>query len=76
MSRSWNLRFDQKIKEFGFVKNKDEPCVYKKTSGIYITFLIMYVDDILISGNIILMLKDVKAWLSKRIRDNDQPSLK
>ena len=64
-SRSWNLRFDQKIKEFGFIKNDDEPCVYKKTSGSYITFLILYVDDILIIGNNIPMLKDVKAWLSK-----------
>ena len=45
-SRSWNIRFDQKIKEFGFIKNEYEPCVYKKASGSYITFLILYVDDI------------------------------
>ena len=64
-SRSWNLHFDQKIKTFGFIKNEDEPCVYKKSSGSYITFLILYVDDILIIGNNIQMLKDVKAWLEK-----------
>ncbi|KAD2393595.1 hypothetical protein E3N88_40572 [Mikania micrantha] len=64
-SRSWNIRFDQKIKEFGFIKNEDEPCVYKKASGSYVTFLILYVDDILIIGNNIPMLKDVKSWLSK-----------
>ncbi|KAD4385964.1 hypothetical protein E3N88_26133 [Mikania micrantha] len=64
-SRSWNIRFDQKIKELGFIKNEDEPCVYKKASGSYITFLILYVDDILIIGNNIPMLKDVKSWLIK-----------
>ncbi|KAK8491403.1 hypothetical protein V6N11_073729 [Hibiscus sabdariffa] len=32
-SRSWNLRFNDAIKEFGFIKNKDEPCVYKKKSS-------------------------------------------
>ncbi|XP_071694321.1 uncharacterized protein [Rutidosis leptorrhynchoides] len=32
-SRSWNLRFDEKIKEFDFIKNEDEPCVYKRASG-------------------------------------------
>ena len=32
-SRSWNLRFDETVKEFGFLKNEDEPCVYKKASG-------------------------------------------
>ena len=29
-SRSWNIRFDEIIKMFGFIKNEDEPCVYKK----------------------------------------------
>ncbi|KAK1440871.1 hypothetical protein QVD17_06703 [Tagetes erecta] len=62
-SRSWNLRFDQKIKEFGFVKNEDEPCVYRKASGSSISFLILYVDDILIIGNNIPMLNEVKQWL-------------
>ncbi|KAK8600808.1 hypothetical protein V6N12_050656 [Hibiscus sabdariffa] len=32
-SRSWNLRFNDAIKEFGFIRNEDEPCVYKKFSG-------------------------------------------
>ncbi|KAL8088123.1 hypothetical protein AgCh_038046 [Apium graveolens] len=33
VSRRWNIRFDETIKEFGFIKNIDEPCVYKKVSG-------------------------------------------
>ena len=32
-SRSWNLHFDESVKGFGFVKNEDEPSVYKKISG-------------------------------------------
>ena len=32
-SRSWNLRFNEVIKEFGFVQNKEESCIYKKLSG-------------------------------------------
>ena len=46
-SRSWNIRFDEAIKSFGFSQNMDEPCVYKKVSGSTITFLVLYVDDIL-----------------------------
>ena len=45
-SRSWNIRFDKTIKEFGFSQNLDEPCVYKKTSGSAIVFIVLYVDDI------------------------------
>ena len=50
-SRSWNLRFDEAIKVFGFIKNEDEPCVYKKVSGSVIVFLVLYIDDILLIGN-------------------------
>ncbi|KAK9037093.1 hypothetical protein V6N11_022015 [Hibiscus sabdariffa] len=39
-SRSWNLRFNDAIKEFGFIRNEDEPCVYKKFSGSIVSFLI------------------------------------
>ncbi|KAK8662652.1 hypothetical protein V6N13_024543 [Hibiscus sabdariffa] len=63
-SRNWNLRFNDAIKEFGFIKNEDEPCVYKKVSGSIISFLILYVDDILIIGNDIPTLQSIKTWLS------------
>ncbi|WRX25835.1 Reverse transcriptase [Theobroma cacao] len=29
-SRSWNICFDDAVKGFDFIKNEDEPCVYKK----------------------------------------------
>ncbi|KAG8496917.1 hypothetical protein CXB51_008099 [Gossypium anomalum] len=62
-SRSWNLRFNDAIKEFGFIKNEDKTCVYKKVSGNTITFLVLYVDDILIMGNDIPTLKSITTWL-------------
>jgi len=70
-SRRWNIRFDETIKEFGFIKNIDEPCVYKKVSGSAVTFLVLYVDDILLIGNDIPMLQSVKVWLSKNFTMKD-----
>ncbi|GJY73221.1 retrotransposon protein, putative, ty1-copia subclass [Tanacetum coccineum] len=64
-SRQWNKRFDDEIKKFGFNQNRDESCVYVKDSGSYVTFLILYVDDILIMGNNIPMLQDVKSYLGR-----------
>ncbi|GKC66493.1 retrotransposon protein, putative, ty1-copia subclass [Tanacetum coccineum] len=64
-SRHWNKRFDDEIKKFGFTQNCDEPCVYMKASGSNVTFLILYVDSILIMGNHIPMLQGVKAYLGK-----------
>nr|GEU77469.1 hypothetical protein [Tanacetum cinerariifolium] len=40
-SRSWNKRFDEEIKKFGFALNLDEPCVYQKASESNVTFLIL-----------------------------------
>ncbi|GJS33273.1 retrotransposon protein, putative, ty1-copia subclass [Tanacetum coccineum] len=64
-SRSWNKRFDEEIKKFGFAQNLDEPCVYQKASGSNVTFLILYVDDIIIMGNHIPSLQSVNDYFGK-----------
>jgi hypothetical protein len=50
-SRSWNIRFDEVIKVFGFIQTYEEACIYKKVSGSSVEFLILYVDDRLLFGN-------------------------
>ena len=70
-SWSWNMRFDEAIRSYDFIKNEDKPCVYKKISGSAITFLILYVDDILLIGNDVGMLSSVKVWLSKNFSMKD-----
>ena len=70
-SRSWNLCFDSAIKKFGFIKNEDEPCVYKRVSGSIVVFLVLYVDDILLIGNDIPTLQTVKSWLGKSFSMKD-----
>ncbi|GKD89366.1 retrotransposon protein, putative, ty1-copia subclass [Tanacetum coccineum] len=64
-SKQLNKQFDDEINKFGFSQNCDEPCVYVKASGSYVTFLILYVDDILIMGNNIPMLQDIKSNLGR-----------
>ncbi|GJW78565.1 retrotransposon protein, putative, ty1-copia subclass [Tanacetum coccineum] len=58
-------RFDIEIKKIGFTQNLDEPYVCLKASGSNVTFLILYVDDILLMGNNVTMLQEVKSWLCK-----------
>ena len=64
-SRSWNIRFDEMIKAFGFIQTYGEACIYKKVSGSYVAFLILYVDDILLMGNDIVLLESIKAYLNQ-----------
>ena len=64
-SRSWNIRFDELIKPYGFIQTFREACIYKKVSGSSVAFLILYVDDILLMGNDIELLDIIKAYLNK-----------
>nr|GFA79692.1 zinc finger, CCHC-type [Tanacetum cinerariifolium] len=54
-----------RIKKFRFTQNRDEPCVYQKAGESNVTFLILYVDDIIIMGNHIPSLQSVKTYLGK-----------
>ncbi|XP_010227146.2 uncharacterized protein LOC104581371, partial [Brachypodium distachyon] len=59
------------IKGFGFVQTHGEACIYKKVSGSSVAFLILYVDDILLIGNDIELLKSVKGYLNKSFSMKD-----
>ena len=39
-SRSWNIRFDELIKAYGFIQTCREACIYKKVSGSTTAFLL------------------------------------
>ncbi len=45
--------------------------LYKKVSDSAITFLVLYVDDILLMGNDIGMLTTIKVWLSNTFSMKD-----
>jgi hypothetical protein len=51
--------------------NEDEPCVYQKVSGSHMSFIVLYVDDILLMGNDIPSLKVVKTWLGSNFSMKD-----
>ena len=70
-SRSWNLRFDETIKTYGFEQNVDEPCVYKLIDNHKVVFLVLYVDDILLIGNDVEKLSNVKKWLAEKFQMKD-----
>ncbi|KAJ9562588.1 hypothetical protein OSB04_007748 [Centaurea solstitialis] len=68
-SRSWNLHFDERIKEFGFAKSEFEPCVYTKFSGSIVTFLV-FVDPALLRPDEMIMI--LNLYLVNSNQDQDQ----
>jgi hypothetical protein len=59
------------VKGFVFIKNVEEPCVYKKVSGSAIVFLVIYVYYILLIRNDIPMLDTIKSSLRKNFSMKD-----
>ncbi|KAL2240722.1 UNVERIFIED_CONTAM: Retrovirus-related Pol polyprotein from transposon TNT 1-94 [Sesamum indicum] len=70
-SLNWNIRFDEVICGYDFIKNDFDPFVYKKVSGSSVAFLVLYVGDILLIGNDVKMLGDTKAWLCTQFSMKD-----
>ena len=70
-SRPWNIRFDETAKSFGFEHSIDEPCVYKLIHESKVVFLVLYVDHILLIGNDVGNLSEVKIWLAKKFDMKD-----
>ena len=68
-SRSWDIRFDQAIKSFGFEKYLAKPCVYKRHQDKVVMFLVLYVDDILLIGNDVgraNYILGIKLWRNRK----------
>ena len=63
--RRCNLCFDKNVKEFSFSRSEDDSCVYVKAGGNIVTFLVLYVDNIILIGNDIPNLQEVNSWLGK-----------
>ena len=59
------MRFEEAIRSYDFIKNKDKPCSYKNINESKITFLVLYVEDILLIRSNICMLSLMKVWISK-----------
>ncbi|KAA3477877.1 gag/pol protein [Gossypium australe] len=63
----WNQRFDQVIKTLKFEKNVDEPCIYKLLRDGNVVFIILYVNDILLTGYDVQKLSSIKLTWEKLI---------
>lgn len=48
-ARQWHTKLDNRLRNFGLIPTNADPCVYVKKEGF--TFVLVYVDDILIVTN-------------------------
>jgi hypothetical protein len=70
-SKQWYLKFDRTIRNFGFKENIEDNCVYAKFKNGRYTFLILYVDDILLASSDVSLLLETKRFLSSKFDMKD-----
>jgi hypothetical protein len=59
--RMWYQKFDTYILGLGFVRSRDDHCVYSKKVGNHFIYVVLYVDDMLLVGNNMDVIKEVKS---------------
>ncbi|KAL0457657.1 UNVERIFIED_CONTAM: Retrovirus-related Pol polyprotein from transposon TNT 1-94 [Sesamum latifolium] len=70
-SKKLEHTFYEVIRGYDFIKNDYDHCIYKKISGSSVAYLVLYVDNILLIGNDVKILGDIKAWLSTQFSMKD-----
>jgi len=70
-SRQWYLKSNDIILSYGLVENTVDRCTYITVSESKFIILVLYVDDILLATYDIVLLDDVKKFLSNKFEIKD-----
>jgi hypothetical protein len=69
--KQWHEKFDRTLTYVGFVVNEADKCVYYQYGGGEGVILCLYVDDILIFGTSLDVIKEIKDFLSNNFEMKD-----
>jgi hypothetical protein len=69
--KQWHEKFDRTLTYVGFVVNEADTCVYYRYGGGEGVILCLYVDDVLIFGTSLNVIKEVKDLLSNNFKVKD-----
>ncbi|KAK1411971.1 hypothetical protein QVD17_32863 [Tagetes erecta] len=75
-SRQWNEKLTITLLEIGFKQSTSDYSLFVKTDNDMICVLLVYVDDIVLTGNNLDELKRIKSWLSSKFLIKDLGKLK
>ena len=67
----WYQKFDSYIQGLGFNISQDDHCVYRKQVRDHFIYVALYVDDMLLVGNNMDLIKEVNQQLSSKFNMKD-----
>jgi hypothetical protein len=69
--RAWYAKMDNFLIDIGFSRCHSNPNVYTKKVGSHLTILVLYVDDVILTGSGSKLLNHVKTSLKKKFEMTD-----
>ena len=69
--RAWFSKFSQVVEKFGLQKSKSDHSVFYRNSSSAIVLLVMYVDDIVITGSDSIGISSLKSFLHGQFHTKD-----
>ena len=70
-SRVWNETFDEFVCSIGFQVSNFDPCLYIKVTNEQCVLLLVYVDDVLVTGSSMKLIEQTKSELKTRFEMTD-----
>ncbi|KAK4399873.1 Retrovirus-related Pol polyprotein from transposon RE1 [Sesamum angolense] len=64
-SRQWNQEFTSQLLKYGFMQSQNDHCLFIQTRAHDVVFLLVYVDDVLITSSKESLISPVKDYLHK-----------
>ena len=74
--RQWYFKLKQALEDLGFTQNQTEPCLFMKKDASGILFIVVYVDDLTITGSNLLSIQDFKVNMAKAFKMKDMGEMK
>ena len=75
-SRQWNILLDSKLQGVGLTASVAEPCIYFINQNDTFILVLVYVDDILITGNDMCKINEIKEQLKIEFETRDMGEAK
>ncbi|KAL9263811.1 Retrovirus-related Pol polyprotein from transposon RE1-like protein [Drosera capensis] len=74
--QNWSAKFSSAFQSFGFRRSSSDHSLFVITSGSHITLVMIYVDDMIITGSDLAHIEQVKAFIRSQFRIKDLGKLK
>ncbi|XP_073300553.1 uncharacterized protein [Primulina huaijiensis] len=75
-SRQWNMKFSNIMVECGYCQSQHDHSLFFKHDDASITLLVVYVDDIVITGSSVTAIQELKKFLHSKLQLKDLGILK